>query len=59
MYEPETIYKNYANKGSGSSDIIERKKQRMRWVIKFNENGSCKQLLIDANILEVENEKDI
>ena len=52
MFEEKTLYKNYASKGTGRKNIIDRMEQREGWVSKYKENGSCEKLLIEANILE-------
>lgn len=51
MFEQKTLYKNYSAKGASQKDIIARMQQRESWVEKYKDNGSCKQLLIDARIL--------
>ena len=52
MFEERTLYKNYSSKGSSIKEIMNRMTQREGWVEKYKENGSCKSLLIDANIIE-------
>lgn len=56
MYENKTLYKDYSATGSSQKDIIARMVQRAGWRDKYKENGSCRQLMIDSNILEVEDE---
>lgn len=54
MFENKTLYKNYTQTSSGTKSIIARMMQREKWLRMYKENGSCEQLLIDAGILEVE-----
>ena len=52
MFEELTLYKNYSAKGTGTKNIIARMEQREKWLLKHKENGSCEKLLVEANIID-------